>query len=207
MYRFFLKRFLDIILSLLIILIFSPVYIIIAVCVRIWMGSPVLFSQERIGKGEKIFKMYKFRSMTNARDANGNLLPEKDRLPKFGILLRSSSMDELPELFAILMGHMSFVGPRPLRSVDLPYFKEEERARHKVRGGLIPPDSLSLRTITTYEEQFEYEVYYANHVSLWLDIKVILTTFVILFKRVEDNYGTDDRPHLKEYRINQQNNK
>ena len=207
MYSLFIKRFLDIILSLIIILILSPVYIIIAVCVRIWMGSPVLFSQERIGKGEKIFKMYKFRSMTNDRDANGNLLPEKDRLPKFGILLRSSSMDELPELFAILMGHMSFVGPRPLRSVDLPYFKDKERERHKVRGGLIPPDSLSLRTITTYEEQFEYEVYYANHVSLWLDIKVILTTLVILFKRMEDNYGTDERPHLKDYRINQQNNK
>ena len=114
-------------------------------------------------------------------------------------------MDELPELFAILMGHMSFVGPRPLRSVDLPYFKDEERARHKVRGGLIPPDSLSLRTITTYEEQFEYEVYYANHMSLWMDIKVIITTFVILFKRVEDNYGTDERPHLKDYRFKQQN--
>ena len=167
------------------------------------MGSPILFSQERIGKGEKIFKMYKFRSMTDARDADGNLLPEKDRLPKFGIMLRSSSMDELPELFAILMGHMSFVGPRPLRAVDLPYFKEEERARHKVRGGLIPPDSLSLRTITTYEEQFKYECEYANTVSLWLDIKVIFATFVILFKRVEDNYGTDDRPHLKDYRIKQ----
>ena len=207
MYRHFVKRFLDIIFSLIIILFFSPIYLFIAVCVRIWMGSPVLFSQERIGKGEKIFKMYKFRTMTDARDDNGNLLPEKDRLTKFGILLRSSSMDELPELFAILMGHMSFVGPRPLRKVDLPYFKEEERVRHKVRGGLIPPDSLSLRTITTYEEQFEYEVYYANHVSLWLDIKVIIITFVILFKRVEDNYGTDDRPHLKDYRINQQNNK
>ena len=207
MYRQFFKRFFDIVLSLIIILIILPIYIIIAVCVRIWMGSPILFSQERIGKGEKIFKMYKFRTMTDARDDNGNLLPEKERLTKFGVLLRSSSMDELPGLFAILMGHMSFVGPRPLRSVDLPYFKEEERIRHKVRGGLIPPDSLSFRTITTYEEQFEYEVYYANHVSLWLDIKVILSTFVILFKRVEGNYGTDDRPHLKEYRMNQQDNK
>lgn len=204
MYRHFFKRFLDIVFSLLIILIFSPLYILIAVCVRIWMGSPVLFSQERIGKGEKIFKMYKFRSMTNTRDANGGLLPEKERLPKFGILLRSSSLDELPELFSILIGNMSFVGPRPLRSVDLPYFKENERARHQVRGGLIPPDSLSLRTIITYEEQFDYEVYYANHVSLWLDLKVIFTTFIILFKRVEDNYGTDERPHLKEYRMNQQ---
>ena len=207
MYKHFLKRLFDIILSLVAILIFSPIYIIVALCVRIWMGSPIMFSQERIGKGEKIFKMYKFRSMTNARDANGNLLPEKDRLTKFGILLRSSSMDELPELFAILLGDMSFVGPRPLRSVDLPYFKEWERARHKVRGGLIPPDSLSLRTITTYEEQFEYEVYYANNMSFWLDIKVIFATFVILFKRMEDNYGMDDRPHLKDYRINQESNK
>lgn len=188
-------------------IILSPIFIILAIYVAIFMGLPILFSQERIGKDEKPFKLYKFRSMTNKKDDDGNLLPESERLTKAGILLRSSSMDELPELFAILMGHMSFVGPRPLRLVDLPYFKEEERVRHRVRGGLIPPDSLSLRTITTYEEQFEYEIYYANHVSLWLDIKVILATLVILFKRVEDNYGTDERPHLKDYRINQQNNK
>lgn len=206
MYRLFLKRFLDIVLSLMAIIILSPIYIIIAVCVRIWMGTPILFSQDRIGKGEKIFKMYKFRSMTDVRDLDGNLLPEKERLSKFGIFLRSSSMDELPELFAILMGHMSFVGPRPLRSVDLPYFKDAERIRHNVRGGLIPPDSLSLRTITSYEEQFEYEVFYANNLSLWLDIKVIFTTLIVLFKRVRDNYGTDTRPHLKDYRANQLKN-
>ena len=207
MYSLFFKRLLDIVISGVAMIILLPLYLILAIYVAIFMGLPILFGQDRIGKDEKPFKLYKFRSMTNKRDEDGNLLPESERLTKAGILLRSSSMDELPELFAILMGYMSFVGPRPLRSVDLPYFKEEERVRHKVRGGLIPPDSLSLRTITTYEEQFEYEVYYANHVSLWLDIKVILTTFVILFKRVEDNYGTDDRPHLKEYRINQQNNR
>lgn len=207
MYRRFFKRSLDIIISGIAMILLLPLYFFLAIYVAIFMGMPILFSQERIGKDEKPFKLYKFRSMTNKKDKDGNLLPESERLTKAGILLRSSSLDELPELFAILMGHMSFVGPRPLRSVDLPYFKEEERVRHKVRGGLIPPDSLSLRTITTYEEQFEYEVYYANHVSLWLDIKVIFTTFVILFKRVEDNYGTDERPHLKEYRINQQNNK
>ncbi len=207
MYKHYFKRFLDIVLSGIAMIILLPVYLILAIYVAIFMGLPILYGQERIGKDEKPFKLYKFRSMTNQKDEAGNLLPESERLTKAGILLRSSSMDELPELFAILMGHMSFVGPRPLRSVDLPYFKEEERVRHKVRGGLIPPDSLSLRSITTYEEQFEYEVYYANHVSLWLDIKVILTTFVILFKRMEDNYGTDDRPHLKDYRINQQNAK
>ena len=178
--------------------------VVVAILVKIKMpGGPAFFVQKRVGKGGKLFNCHKFRSMTDARDANGNLLPEKDRLPKFGIMLRSSSMDELPELFAILMGHMSIVGPRPLRAVDLPYFKEEERARHNVRGGLIPPDSLSHRTITTYEEQFKYECEYAKNVSLCLDIKVIFSTFVILFKRVEDNYGTDDRPHLKDYRIKQ----
>ena len=207
MYRRFFKRLFDIVLSVFAMIVLSPLYLLLSIYVAVFMGLPILFSQERIGKDEKPFKLFKFRSMTNKKDEEGNLLPESERLTKAGILLRSSSLDELPELFAILMGHMSFVGPRPLRSVDLPYFKEEERVRHKVRGGLIPPDSLSLRTITTYEEQFEYEVYYANHVSLWLDIKVIFTTFVILFKRVEDNYGTDDRPHLKEYRIKQQNNK
>ena len=207
MYSRFLKRFFDIIFSGIAIVVLLPIFLVLTIYVAVFMGLPILFGQERIGKDEKPFKLYKFRSMTIKKDKEGNLLPESERLTKAGIFLRSSSLDELPELYAILMGHMSFVGPRPLRSVDLPYFKEEERVRHKVRGGLIPPDSLSLRTITTYEEQFEYEVYYANHVSLWLDIKVIFTTFVILFKRVEDNYGTDERPHLKEYRINQQNNK
>ena len=114
MYRYFFKRFFDILLSLIAIVILSPLYLIIVVCVRIWMGSPILFSQERIGKGEKIFKMYKFRSMTNAKDENGNLLNEQQRLNKFGIMLRSTSLDELPELFSILMGNMSIVGPRPL---------------------------------------------------------------------------------------------
>lgn len=207
MYRSYIKRIIDVILSAFAIIVLSPLYILLSLYVAVFMGLPILFGQERIGKDEKPFKLYKFRSMTNKKDEDGNLLPESERLTKAGILLRSSSMDELPELFAILMGHMSFVGPRPLRSEDLPYFKEEERLRHKVRGGLIPPDSLSFRTIITYEEQFEYEVYYANHMSLWLDIKVILATFIILFKRLEDNYGTDDRPHLKDYRINQQNNK
>ena len=203
MYRYFFKRFFDILLSLIAIVILSPHYLIIVVCVRIWMGSPILFSQERIGKGEKIFKMYKFRSMTNAKDENGNLLNEQQRLNKFGIMLRSTSLDELPELFSILMGNMSIVGPRPLRACDLPYFKENERVRHSVRGGLIPPDGLSLEPITTYEEQFEYEVDYVNNISLWLDLKVIFYTLIILFKRVNENYGIDERPHLKEYRIKQ----
>ena len=200
MYRKFIKRLLDIILSLIAIIILSPVYLVIAVVVRIQMGSPVLFSQDRIGKDEKIFKLYKFRSMTNAKDENGNLLPDKQRLTKFGIALRSTSLDELPELFMILKGDMSFVGPRPQPSFYLPYYKEEERVSHKVRGGLIPPDSLCKKVQCDWETQFEYEVYYANNVSFVLDLKVIWHTFGILIQRIKHNYGADDRPMLHIYR-------
>ena len=181
-----------------------PVYFVLALIVRVSMGSPILFSQERIGKGEKPFRLYKFRTMTDKKDENGNLLPEEQRVTKVGGFIRSTSLDELPELWAIFIGDMSFVGPRPLRMADLPYFHEEERARHNVRGGLIPPDSLSGKVFTSYEEQFEYEVYYANHVSLWLDIKIFFLTFGIVVKRLTNDYGNDFRPHLKEYRSKEQ---
>ena len=134
-------------------LILLPVYLLLAAYVAILMGFPVLFSQDRIGKNEKTFKLYKFRSMTNKRDANGNLLSEAERLTKAGIFLRNSSLDELPELWSIFIGKMSIVGPRPMPTYYAPYFKPEERKRHTVRGGLIPPDSLSGKTVTTYEEQ------------------------------------------------------
>ena len=201
MYRKYIKRFLDITLSLLAILVLSPLFLIISAIVRIQMGSPILFKQERIGKDEKLFNLYKYRSMTNNKDENGNLLLEKDRITRFGALLRSSSLDELPELFCILKGDMSFVGPRPMPTYYGPYFFPEERKRHSVRGGLIPPDSLSGKTYTTFEEQFKYEVYYAEHVSFWLDVKVIFTTFKVLFNRVKTGYGSEmDRPHLNAYR-------
>ena len=177
-------------------LVLLPVYLVLALYVAIFMGLPVLFGQERIGKDEKPFKLYKFRSMTNKKDEEGNLLPESQRLTKAGIFLRNSSLDELPELWAIFVGNMSIVGPRPMPTYYDPYFKPAERKRHSVRGGLIPPDSLSGKTVTTYEEQFEYECYYADNISLWLDIKVIFKTFKILFMRVEDDYGTCERPHL-----------
>lgn len=200
MYRKFLKRWIDIILSLFAIVILSPVYIVISVCVFFGMGRPILFSQERIGKDEKKFRLYKFRSMTNEKGKDGNLLPEKERLTKFGIILRSTSLDELPELLSILKGDMSFVGPRPQPIFYLPYYKENEREIHKVKGGLIPPDSLCLEPQCSWETQFEYEIYYANHVSFCLDLKVVLCTFVILFKRLKNNYGADDRPMLNVYR-------
>lgn len=200
MYKHFFKRVLDIVLSAIAMIILLPVYLVIALYVACTMGVPVLFGQERIGKNEKPFKLYKFRSMTNKTDKNGNLLSESERLTKWGILLRNSSLDELPELWSIFVGKMSIVGPRPMPTYYGPYFLPEERKRHTVRGGLIPPDSLSRKTVTSYEEQFKYECDYADNVSLWLDIKVIFTTFKILFKRVEEDYGTCERPHLNVYR-------
>lgn len=200
MYAKYIKRLLDIVLSLIAIIVLSPVYLIVAIVVRIQMGSPVLFSQDRIGKDEKVFKLYKFRSMTNEKDEHGKLLPEEKRLTKFGLTLRSTSLDELPELFSILKGDMSIVGPRPLPTYYGPYYYPEERKRHQVRGGLIPPDGLSKQTTPEWETQFKYDNYYVDNVSFLLDCKVILVTFLILFKRVETQYGTKDRPHLNEYR-------
>lgn len=201
MYRKIIKRFLDIVLSIVAMIVLSPVFLVLSICVFFGMGSPIFFTQRRIGKDEKAFNLYKFRSMTNAKDENGNLLPEKDRLTKFGVALRSSSLDELPELFSILKGDMSFVGPRPLPTYYGPYFLEQERIRHKVRGGLIPPDSIGGETTSDWETQFKYETYYAEHVSFLLDVKIIIYTFGILFKRVETNYGAEDRPHLNQYRM------
>lgn len=200
MYQKYIKRLLDILFSGVAILLLSPVYLVVAIVVRIQMGSPVLFSQPRIGKDEKIFRLYKFRSMTNERDADGNLLPEKDRLTKFGIALRSTSLDELPELLLIFKGDMSIVGPRPQPAFYLPYYKDEERVGHTVRGGLLPPDSLCGQVQCDWETQLKYEAYYAQNLTFLMDVKVILSTFVILYKRMKDNYGADDRPMLNVYR-------
>lgn len=200
MYKKYIKRVLDIVISSVAIIVLLPCYLLISLAVLFGMGRPILFSQERIGKGEKTFKLYKFRTMTNAMDSEGNLLEEEKRLTKMGTFLRSSSLDELPELFSILRGDMSLVGPRPLPVYYGPYFYKNERKRHTVRGGLIPPDSLSHKAFTTWEEQFKYEVYYAEHVSFSIDIKVIMTTFEILLQRVKSNYGSEFRPHLNVYR-------
>ena len=200
MYAKYIKRLLDIVLSLIAIVVLSPVYLIVTIVVRIQMGSPVLFSQDRVGKDEKVFKLYKFRSMTNEKDENGELLPEKDRLTKFGIALRSTSLDELPELFSILKGDMSIVGPRPQPSFYLPYYTDEERKAHKVRGGLLPPDCLGKEAQCSWEEQLNLETYYAENLSFIMDVKVLFCTFIILYKRMKNNYGADDRPMLHVYR-------
>lgn len=201
-YRKYIKRLLDIVLSGIGIIILSPVYLIIAIVVRYQMGSPVLFAQERIGLNEEIFKLYKFRSMTNEKDENGNLLPDEKRLTRFGIALRSTSLDELPELFMILKGDMSIIGPRPQPKQCGPYYKDFERVAHTVRGGLLPPDSLCLEVQCDWDTQLKYEAEYAKKASFILDIKVIICTFVILYKRMKHNYGADDRPELYEERAN-----
>lgn len=200
MYKHFVKRLIDIVLSLIVMIILSPLYLIIAIVVRIQMGSPVLFSQDRIGKNETIFKLYKFRSMTNEKDAEGNLLPEKERLTKFGIALRSTSLDELPELVMILKGDMSIVGPRPQPSFYLPYYTEEERKAHSVRGGLLPPDCLSKEVQCDWETQLKFESYYAENLTFLMDVRVLFCTFIILYKRMKNNYGADERPMLHVYR-------
>lgn len=199
-YRKYIKRFLDIVLSGIAIIILLPIYLIIAFIVRIQMGSPVLFSQERIGLNEKIFKLYKFRTMTDERDESGELLPDEKRLTKFGVALRSTSLDELPELFMIFRGDMSIVGPRPQPKECGPYYTDAERVSHTIRGGLLPPDSLSLEVQCDWDTQLKYEAEYAITASLGLDIKVIISTFVILYKRIKHNYGADDRPELYEER-------
>ena len=176
MYRRYLKRLFDFMLSLAALFILWPVYIIVAVLVRVKLGSPVLFCQERPGLNEKVFKMYKFRTMTDKRDANGELLPDEVRLTKFGKLLRSTSLDELPELFNILKGDMSIVGPRPLLVKYLPLYNEEQKHRHDVRPGLTGLAQVNGRNAISWEQKFKYDVEYVRKVSFLLDIKIILLT-------------------------------
>ena len=175
-YEKYIKLLLDIVLSGAALVILSPMLLITAVLVRIKLGSPVVFTQERPGKDEKVFKLHKFRSMTDARDENGNLLPDKDRLTGFGKKLRSLSIDELPELWDIFRGKMSIVGPRPLLVKYLPLYNEEQRHRHDVRPGLTGWAQVHGRNLTSWEERFEYDVEYVNNISFALDVKIIIMT-------------------------------
>ena len=175
-YEKYIKRLLDIVLSGAALVILSPVLLITAVLVRIKLGSPVIFTQERPGKDEKVFKLHKFRSMTDARDENGNLLPDKERLTRFGQKLRSLSIDELLELWDIFRGKMSIVGPRPLLVKYLPLYNEKQRHRHDVRPGLTGWAQVHGRNLTSWEERFEYDVEYVNNISFALDVKIIIMT-------------------------------
>lgn len=183
MYGKVVKRFIDVIISGLGLIILSPVLLVLCILVRVKLGSPVLFTQERPGKDEKIFKLYKFRSMTDARDEKGGLLPDEVRLTKFGKLLRSTSLDELPELFNILKGDMSLIGPRPLLVRYLPYYTEEERHRHDVRPGLTGLAQVNGRNALGWEDRFSYDLQYVNNLSLGMDIKVLGMTVGKVLKR------------------------
>ena len=175
-YKRFIKRPMDFILSLLAIIVLSPLMIIIAVLVRIKLGSPVLFKQERPGLDEKIFTMYKFRTMTDERDENGKLLPDSLRLTKFGKRLRSTSLDELPELFNILKGDMGFVGPRPLLVQYLSLYNDHQRRRHEVRPGLTGNAQVNGRNTISWEEKFNLDVAYVDNITFTGDWKIIFLT-------------------------------
>ena len=176
MYRRFIKRWLDFVLSFIGIVVLSPVLIVLAALVRIKLGSPVLFRQERPGRDEKIFTLCKFRTMTDKKDGEGKLLPDGERLTKFGKLLRAASLDELPELFNILKGDMSIIGPRPLLVSYLPYYTEEEKLRHKVRPGLTGLAQVSGRNFIDWDKRKEKDVEYVKNLSFFMDIKVLWMT-------------------------------
>lgn len=182
-YEKYVKRLLDIVLSGLALVVLSPLLLVTAILVRAKLGSPVLFCQERPGKNEEIFKLHKFRSMSDARDENGQLLPDEVRLGKFGRLLRSTSIDELPELFDIFRGKMSIVGPRPLLVKYLPLYNEQQHHRHDVRPGLTGWAQVHGRNLASWEEKFTYDVDYVNHVSFALDGKIIFMTVRCVFAR------------------------
>ncbi len=183
MYKKYIKRIVDIICALAAIIVFCWLYAIVALLVRVKLGSPILFKQERPGKDEKIFKLYKFRTMTDEKDENGNLLPDDIRLTKFGRLLRSTSLDELPEAFNILKGDMSVVGPRPLRVRYLPYYNQEEKHRHDVRPGLTGLAQINGRNCATWEERFSWDLKYIENITFLGDVKIIFLTVIKAVKR------------------------
>ena len=200
MYRKHIKRLLDFILSLIAIIILSPILLIVAILVRIKIGSPVIFKQKRPGLHERIFTLYKFRTMTDQKDEQGNLLPDEIRLTKFGKLLRSTSLDELPELFNILKGDMSVVGPRPLLIRYLPLYNEHQKHRHDVRPGFTGWAQCNGRNAISWEEKFDLDVYYIRHVSFLLDLKVIFKTIKIVLFR--EGISSNTSVTMEEFRGN-----
>lgn len=190
-YSKYIKRLLDILISLTFIVLFSWLYLILVILVRIKLGSPILFCQERPGYNEKIFKLYKFRTMTDKRDEKGNLLPDSERLTKYGSMLRSTSLDELPEMFNILKGDMSLIGPRPLLVEYLPYYTEEERLRHSVRPGLTGLAQVSGRNYLAWDKRLARDVEYVNHISFIMDVRIIIKTIMVVFKKEDVSVDTN----------------
>ncbi|MDY6037700.1 MAG: sugar transferase [Eubacterium sp.] len=183
LYCNFIKRALDLLIGIIGILILSPVLLIVAILVRIKLGSPIIFKQERPGLNGKVFNLYKFRTMTDAKDENGNMLDDEHRLTSFGKKLRASSLDELPELYNIINGDMSIVGPRPLLVKYLPLYNERQRRRHDVRPGLTGLAQVSGRNAITWTEKFEKDVEYVDNISFKLDIAIFVKTIYCVLKR------------------------
>lgn len=183
MYAKYIKRMLDFILSLIALIVLSPLMIIIGILVRIKLGKPVIFKQKRPGKNEKIFTLYKFRTMTDEKDEQGNLLADEKRLTKFGKFLRSTSLDELPELWNILKGEMAIVGPRPLLVEYLPLYNEEQKHRHDIKPGLTGLAQITGRNAIQWEEKFKEDIEYVNNITFIQDTKIILKTFIKVFKK------------------------
>lgn len=200
MYAKYIKRPLDFMLSLIAIIILSPLLLIVAILVRIKLGKPVIFKQQRPGKNEKIFTLYKFRTMTDEKDENGNLLPDEQRLTKFGKALRSTSLDELPELINILKGDMAIVGPRPQLIKDMLFMTKEQRRRHSVRQGLTGLAQISGRNNISWEEKINYDLKYIDRITFYGDLKIILKTVEKVFKKEDiETEGMETAEDLCDY--------
>lgn len=198
MYKHFFKRFLDFILAFIALIVFSPIIIILMICGSIAMRGNPFYFQPRPGKNEKIFNLIKFRTMSNLKDNEGKLLSDQIRLNKYGKFLRSTSLDELPELINILKGDMSIVGPRPLMARYIPYYKKNERKRHDVRPGLTGLAQVRGRNSLTWDERFEYDINYVENISLLLDMHIIFETVKIVIKR--EGIDLEDLGNLDDYR-------
>ena len=200
------KRPIDIVCALLAIIVFSWLYIIIAIMVRVKLGSPVIFTQERPGKDEKIFKLYKFRTMTGERDENGELLPDEVRLTKFGAWLRRTSLDELPEAFNILVGNLSIIGPRPLLVKYLDLYSPEQHRRHEVRPGLSGYAQVHGRNAISWEEKFKLDVEYVDHITFLGDLKIIWDTVMVAFVK-KDGITSETSVTMEEFMGNETSTK
>ena len=205
MYAKYIKRILDFTLSLLALIILSPLMLIIYILVRIKLGKPAIFKQKRPGKDEKIFTLYKFRTMTDEKDEKGNLLPDEKRLTKFGKFLRSTSLDELPELINIIKGDMAIVGPRPLLVEYLDYYTDEEKHRHDVRPGLTGLAQVSGRNTITWEEKFKQDNKYIKNITSINDIKIIIKTIGKVFKR--DGISQEGNATMENFKIQREGKK
>lgn len=186
-YAKYMKRIIDLLVTTIGLICISPVFLSVCVLVRIKLGSPIFFKQKRTGKDEKTFEMIKFRTMTDARDENGQLLPDTERFTKFGNFLRNSSLDELPELLNVIKGDMSLIGPRPLYPFYLPYYTEKESLRHSVRGGITGLAQVNGRALLRWNDRFEKDIEYISNITFWGDIKILWMTFYKVFK--QDDIG------------------